>query len=451
MKKITYTFQIDSGAEKTSGKAAFREIFEWGLNDAKHSVRAAALCGFRGVYMAECLSRVMGILKSDNKQDSDEALSMFKDAIDCVKSGQLQIQIQHDNDNAVFKERFEGIIYTGEKDIRYAAAVKELEAYCGSFSEKAMSIMDAYDRIIALLGSSKPWLDLYINIISLGEKFIQDVFTEYYFNDKKTAALFNSKEADDLIIKWNKRLDDVKEEIRKEEERIRREEEERRERERKLAEERARKEAEERARREAAEAAERIRREAEEAAERARKEAAERIAREQREAEEREAYGKLVVQLNSEIDGLEKKKSAVKSEYDSVSEALGSKLAAQEAEINLLNHLIELQHEIETELSTMREERTEKMAKYTKLGVFAGAEKKNLKVDIDRLDIEISGKESKLNSYKKEIDSVDRRVNGRDNGTRLKLKGYQQDMEKIDNEIAAIRKRLIDEKPLHMQ
>lgn len=451
MKKITYTFQIDSGAENTSGEAAFREIFERGLKDAKNSVKAAALCGFRGVFMAECLSKAMGILKSDNRQDSDEALSMFKDAIDCVKSGQMQIQVQHDNDNAVFKDRFEGIKYTGEKDVCYIMSVKELEIYCENFSSKAMSIMDAYDRIILLLGHSKPWLELYSKIISLGEKFIQDVFTEYYINDKKTAALPNNTEGDELIKKWNKRLNDVKEEILKEEERIRREEEERRERERKLAEELARKEAEERARREAQEAAERIRREAEEAAERARKEAAERIAREKREAAERADYEKMVAKLNTEIEELEKKKSAIKAEYESVSEALGSKIADQEAEINLLNHLIELQHEIETELSTMREERTEKMAKYTKLGVFAGAEKKNLKIDIDRLDIEISGKESKLNSYKKEIESVDRRVNGRDNGARLKLKGYQHDMDTIDNEIAAIRKRIIDEKPLHMQ
>jgi hypothetical protein len=451
MKKTAFTFQIDSDAAKVSGEDAFRKIFERGLDDAKHSVRAAASFGFRGSYMAAAVAEAMKLLKEAGRQDSSDAVSLFSEAVECVKSAQVQLQLQHDNDNAVMKDRFEGVAYTGENDPRYKQSVKELNDYCKNFSQKAMTVLSAYDALVSMLGTDKVWMELYSTIISLGDKFIQDVFTGYEINDKLTVTIQQGTEADDLLIKWRSRLEAVQEEVRKEEERRRKEEEERRERERKLEEERLKKEAEERAKREAEEAAERIRKEAEEAAERARKEAAERIAREQKEAEEREAYEQLAQKLNGQIEEAEQKKQSVKAQYDELAASMGSKFADQEAEVNLLNQLIESAHEIETELADMRQERTEKMVKYTKLGVFAGAEKKNLKLELDKLDIEIAGKDSKLSSYKREIESVERRVNSKDNGTRMRLKSFQQEMDKIDAEIVSIRKRLEDEKPAHMQ
>lgn len=451
MKKISYTFQIDPGANDVSGEGAFRKIFEMGLEDAKRSEKSVVSFGFRGAFMAACVSEAMKLLKEAGRQDSSDALSMFSDAIEGIKSAQVQLQMQHDNDNAVMKARFEGVAYMDDGDERYMQSVSELKSYCKSFSEKAMTILTAYDYLVELAGKDSVWLETYNTIVAQGEKFIQDVFDTYEINGKDAASIQQGTEADDLLIKWRARIEEIKEEIRKEEERRRKEEEERKERERREEEERLKREAEERARKEAEEAAERIRKEAEEAAERARKEAAERIAREQQEAVEREAYLQLQEKLQAQISEAEAKKQAVQAEYDQLAATLGSKLADQEAEINLLNHLIESAHELETELADLRQDRTEKMVKYTKLGVFAGAEKKNLKLEIDRLDIEIAGKDSKLNSYKKEIESVDRRVNGKDNGARLRLKSMKQDMDKIDGEIQAILKRLEDEKPAHMK
>lgn len=450
MKKIPFTFQIEAGADKASGDNAFREIFERGLQDAKSSVKAVAVFGFRGEYMAVCLAQSMKLLKAAGRQDSSDAVKMFTEAVDCIKSAQVQLQLEHDNNKAVLKDRFENVKYSGEKDPRFVCSMEELKRYSKDVSGKAMRILKTYDCLMDLLGTDPVWMDTYSNIIGLGSKFIEDVLNTFVINDKFSMAMQQDTQADDLIIKWRSRLEVVREEMRKVEERRRKEEEARRERERKEEEERLKKEAEERARKEAEEAAERIRREAEEAAERARKEAAERIAREQREAEEREKYEQLAAKLNGDIADIEKKKADIQAEYDALEASLGSKLADQEAELNLLNQLKMSQKEIEDELGVMRADRTDRMAKYTKLGVFAGAEKKNLKNEIDRLDIEIAGKESKLNSYKREVESVERRVQGKDNGARLRMKGMQQDMEKLDADIAAIRKRMIDEKPAHM-
>lgn len=451
MKKISYTFQIDPAAANVSGDSAFRKIFEMGLGDAKRSVKSVATFGFRGAFMSACVAEAMKMLKEAGRQDSSDALSIFSDAIGTIKTAQVQLQLQHDTDNAVMKERFEGAVCTDDSDDRFVSSVNELKRYCKSFSEKAMSILEAYDYLFELSGKTFVWMDTYNEIVTQGEKFIGDVFDIYEINGKSVVSVQQGSEADDLLIKWKARLEEIKEEVRKEEERRRKEEEARREAERKKEEERLKKEAEERAKKEAEEAAERIRKEAEEAAERARKEAAERIAREQKEAEEAEAYRQLEEKLRAQIAESEEKKKAVQAEYDQLSATLGSKLADQEAEVNLLNHLIESAHGLEGELADLRQDRTEKMVKYTKLGVFAGAEKKNLKLEIDRLDIEIAGKDSKLNSYKKEIESVERRVNGKDNGAKLRLKSMQQEIEKMDNEIKAVLKRLEDEKPAHMK
>lgn len=451
MKKINYTFQIETGKAEPSGEMAYQEIFERGLSDAKQSIRTMTYFGFRWEYMVSCAAGALNMLKESKRGDSQEAVKLADSAVDCVRTAQVQLQMQHDSDNVMLKERFESITYAGEDDVRYEKSSAELKEYCREFSEKAMSILNAYDGLVELLGGSGVWLETYATIIALGEKFIQDVFDEYSINDKLSFSVLQETHADEMLEKWRSKLSVVEEEIRKEEERRRKEEEERRERERKLEEERLKKEAEERARREAQEAAERIRREAEEAAERARKEAAERIAREQKQEQEREAYELLVDKLNKDITDKESQKASIKKEYDELTESLGTKLADQDAEVNLLNQLKQSQEEIETELTAMREERMEKMARYTKLGVFAGAEKKNIKIELDRLDIEIAGKESKLNSYKREVESVERRVSGKDNGSRMRLKSMQQDMDQIDADIAAIRKRMEDEKPEHMR
>lgn len=451
MKKISYTFQIDPSAFNVSGDSAFRKIFEIGLDDAKRSVKSVSTFGFRGGFLASCIAEALNQLTEAGRQDSSDAVALFTDAIESIKTASVQLQMQNDTDNAIMKERFEGVACLDENDDRYVQSIDELKNYCKAFSTKAMSIMHAYDLIFPLIGKDSVWIPVYESIIAQGEKIIADLFCAYEVNGQQIAAVQQNSEAEDLVIKWRAGLEKAKEEIRKEEERKRKEEEERKERERKEAEERAKKEAEERAKKEAEEAAERIRKEAEEAAERARQEAAERIAREQQEAEEAAAYKKLVEELQAKIAEAEEKKAAIQADYDQVAATLGSKLADQEAEVNLLNHLIESAHELETELADLRQDRTEKMVKYTKLGVFAGAEKKNLKGEIDRLDIEIAGKESKLNSYKKEIETVDRRVNGKDNGARLRLKSMKQDMDKIDVDIKAIMQRMEDEKPAHMK
>lgn len=451
MKKISYTFQIDPGANDVSGEGAFRKIFEMGLNDAKRSVKSVASFGFRGAFMAACVAEAMKLLTESGRQDSKDALSIFSDAIESIKTAQVQLQMQHDSDNAAMKERFEGVAYIDDSEDRYTQSIRELKSYCRSYSEKAMTILSAYDYLFELAGKNPVWIETYNTIIAQGEKFIQEAFDTYEINGKAVVSVQQGSEAEDLLIKWRARIEEIQAEVRREEERRRKEEEERKERERKEEEARLKREAEERAKKEAAEAAERIRKEAEEAAERARQEAAERIAREQKEAAEREAYKQLEEKLKGQIAEAEQKKQAMQSEYDQLSATLGSKLADQEAEVNLLNHLVESAHELETELADLRQNRTEKMVKYTKLGVFAGAEKKNLKLEIDRLDIEIAGKDSKLNSYRKEIESVDRRVNGKDNGARIRLKSMKQDIDKIDAEIQAIQKRLEEQKPAHMK
>lgn len=451
MKKISFTFQIEPADHNATGDTAFRKIFERGLESAKHSVRAVSLFEFRYGCLGSSVAEAMSMLKAAGRENSSDAVAMIGEAVECIKGAQVQLQLQHDNDNAVLKDHLEGIKYESTGDVQYQQSVAELKAYCDNFRKRAMSIMKAYDAVADALLANPVWLDTYSTIIGLGDKFIQDVFDEYEIAGNVVAAVKDSSEVDDLIIKWRARLDEVNAIIKAEEERRRKEEEERLERERKAEEERLRKEAEERARREAEEAAERIRREAEEAAERARQEAAARIAREQKEAEEAEAYEKLLVTLNDEIKALEAKKASIQAQYDELAATIGSKLSDQEAEINLLNNIKQSQKELEEEVNAMTEDRTEKMAKYVKLGVFAGAEKKNLKLEIDKIDIEIAGKKGKLASYNVEIESMERRVNGKDNGARLKLRGLQEDLNNIDSQVDAIRKRMVDEKPAHMQ
>ena len=86
----------------------------------------------------------------------------------------------------------------------------------------------------------------------------------------------------------------------------------------------------------------------------------------------------------------------------------------QRAEVEFLNKLLAAKKNIIEQYDELKQERTEKEAYVATLGVLAIGEKKSIKLQIDRLDSEISKLENKLNSYNTEIVAVRRRLKSKE-------------------------------------
>ncbi len=446
LNRISFNVNLDSSLRNvdTSDRMAYRDIFERGLRCAKRNVKLAASYGFRSEALITGMVDALNVLSTQGQLNSREALYMFEDALSCVESAQQELVSQHRRRCTDLKERFEVDKFADSSDVRYIEATIELDKYCAEYSSNIHDILDAYENIFKIIGTDKIWLSIIDKIIFDVREFAMNAYTIFVLPDGREFRVTGADRPADLLNRWEDVQAEIKRRIEIELERERREAAERAERERREAEERA-----ERERREAELRAERERREAEERARIAAAEEAEKI-RQENERLERE-YNEFVLNSNIKIDRLNEERSVVVAEYEEFKKTVGGKIAEQEEEEKFLNSLLESKQAITDEIEKLREERTEKAAHMATLGVLAMNEKKAIKLEMDRLDMEINEKDQKLKSYSTEIETVERRVRTKDAGGKAKLRAYEARIQDFDDQVAAIRKDLEDKKPLHMR
>lgn len=444
--RISFNINIDESLRNidTSDRMAYRDIFERGLRCAKRNVKLAAGYGFRSEALITSMVDALNILSSQGQLNSREAIYMFEDALSCVDSARLELTSNHRRRCTDLKERFEVDRFVDSADVRYMEATMELDKYCAEYSSNIHDVLDAYENIFKIIGTDKIWLSIIERIIKDVQDFAATAYTVFVLPGGREYRVTGADRPADLLNRWEDIQAEVKRRIEIELERERREAAERAERERREAEIRA-----ERERREAEERAERERREAEERARIAAAEEAEKIRREN-ERLERE-YNDFVINMNIKMDHLNEERQVVYAEYEEFQKTVGGKIAEQEAEEKFLESLLTSKQEITDQIEKLREERTEKAAHMATLGVLAMNEKKAIKLEMDRLDLEIGEKDQKLKSYTTEIETVERRIRSKDAGGKSKLKAYEARIAEFDEQLEAIKKEIEDKKPFHMR
>jgi hypothetical protein len=444
--KISFNINVDSSLREinTSDRMAYRDVFERGLRCAKSNVRLAAGYGFKSQAMIAGMVDALNILSSQGQGNGREAVYMFEDALAVVDSARSELSSQHRRRCTDLRERFETDKFSDTNDVRYVEALFELDKYCAEYSSNIHDILDAYEGIFKIIGTDKIWLSIIDKIINDVKDFASQAYTVFVLPDGREYRTTGTERPAELLNKWEEMQAELKRRVEIELERERREAAERAERERREAEARAEIE-----RREAELRAERERREAEERARQAAAEEAEKIRRENERLEQE--YNDFVVNMNIKIDHLNEEKSVVTAEYEEFRKTVGGKIAEQEEEEKFLETLLDSKKGITDELESLREERTEKAAHMATLGVLAMNEKKALKLEMDRLDMEIGEKDQKLKSYSTEIETVERRIRSKDAGGKSKLKAYEARIAQYDEDIANAKKEIEDKKPLHMR
>lgn len=444
--RITFNINIDNSLRtiNTNDRMAYRDVFERGLRCAKRNVKLAATYGFKSEALVSSMVDALNILSGQGQSNSREAIYMFEDALACVESAKQELESQHRRRCTDLKERFEVDRFADANDIRYMEATLELESYCAEYSSNIHNILDAYENIFKIVGQDKIWLSIIDKIIGDVTEFAKGAYTVFGLPDGREFRVTGADRPAELLTKWEDNQAELKRRIEIEQERERREAAERAERERREAEIRA--EAE---RREAERRAEEERRLAEERARIAAAEEAEKIKRENERLEQE--YNDFVVNMNIKLDHINEERQLVVAEYEEFQKAVGGKIAEQEEEEKFMNSLLESKKQLTDQLEQLREERTEKAAHMATLGVLAMNEKKALKLEMDRLDMEIGEKDQKLKSYSTEIETVERRIRSKDAGGKAKLKAYEARIAQFDDDIAAIKKDIEDKKPFHMR
>lgn len=444
--RIKFNINIDSSLKdiNMNDRMAYRDIFERGLRCAKRNVKQAANYGFKSQALITGMVNALNVLSAQGQLNSREAVYMFEDALACIDSARQELESQHKRKCTDLKERFEVDRFSDPNDACYMEAVMELDKYTSAYSSNVHDIMDAYQNVFKILGTDKIWLSIVERIISDVKSFASFAYTVFVLPDGREFRTTGADRPAELLTKWEEVQAEIKRRIEIELERERREAAERAERERREAAERA-----ERERREAEYRAEMERREAAEAARKAAAEEAEKIRRENARLEQE--YNDYVVNMNIKIERLNEERQSVVAEYEQFQKTVGGKIAEQEEEERFLNQLLESKRGITDQLEKLREERTEKAAHMATLGVLAMNEKKALKIVIDRLDMEISDKDQKLRSYTTEIETVERRIRGKDAGGKSKLKAYEARIAQYEEDINAIKKEIEDKKPFHMR
>lgn len=444
--RITFNINIDNSLKdiNTNDRMAYRDIFERGLRCAKRNVKQAAAYGFKSQALISSMVNALNILSAQRQLNSREAVYMFEDALACIDSAKMELESQHKRRCTDLKERFEVDRFSDPGDPCYMEAVRELDRYVSSYTSNVHDIMDAYENIFKILGTDKIWLSIVERIISDVKSFASYAYTVFVLPDGREFRTTGADRPADLLTKWEEVQAEIKRRMEIELERERREAAERAERERREAAER-----EERERREAEYRAEIARREAEEAARKAAAEEAEKIRRENARLEQE--YNDFVVNMNIKIENLNAERQTVVAEYEEFQKAVGSKIAEQEEEERFLNQLLESKKGITDQLEKLREERTEKAAHMATLGVLAMNEKKAIKIELDRLDMEIGEKDQKLRSYTTEIETVERRIRSKDAGGKSKLKAYEVRIAQYEEDINNIKKEIEEKKPFHMR
>lgn len=446
LNKISFNINIDNSLRNinTNDRMVYRDIFERGLRCAKRNIKLAATYGFRSEALVTSMVDALNVLSAQGQLNSREAVYMFEDALACVDSARQELESQHRRRCTDLKERFEVDRFADVNDVRYIEATMELDKYCAEYSSNIHDILDAYENIFKIIGTDKIWLSVIEKIISDVKAFASAAYTVFVLPDGREFRVTGADRPADLLTKWEDVQAEVKRRIEIELERERREAAERAERERREAELRAEQE-----RREAELRAERERREAEEKARIAAAEEAEKIRRENARLEQE--YNDFVVNMNIKIDRLNEERQVVMAEYEEFQKAVGGKIAEQEEEEKFLNTLLSSKKGLTDQLEKLREERTEKAAHMATLGVLAMNEKKALKLEMDRLDMEISEKDQKLKSYSIEIETVERRIRSKDAGGKAKLKAYEARIAQYEEDIENIKKEIEDKKPFHMR
>lgn len=444
--RITFNINIDRSLKdiNTNDRMAYRDIFERGLRCAKRNVKQAASYGFKSQALITGMVNALNILSAQRQLNSREAVYMFEDALACIDSARLELESQHKRRCTDLKERFEVDRFSDPGDACYMEAVMELDRYVSSYSSNVHDIIDAYENVFKILGTDKIWLSIVERIISDVKSFASFAYTVFVLPDGREFRTTGADRPADLLTKWEEVQGEIRRRMEIELERERREAAERAERERREAAERA-----ERERREAEYRAEIERREAEEAARRAAAEEAEKIRRENARLEQE--YNDYVVNMNIKIEHLNEERQTVVAEYEEFQKAVGSKIAEQEEEERFLNQLLDSKKGITDQLEKLREERTEKAAHMATLGVLAMNEKKAIKIELDRLDMEIGEKDQKLRSYTTEIETVERRIRSKDAGGKSKLKAYEARIAQYEEDINNIKKEIEEKKPFHMR
>lgn len=444
--RISFNINIDDSLKNinASDRMAYRDIFERGLRCAKQNVRLASSYGFKSQALITSMVDALNLLSSQGQLNSREAVYMFEDAIACVEAAKSELESQHRRRCTDLRDRFETERFSDANDIRYMEATMELDKYVAEYSSNVHDILDAYENIFKIIGTDKIWMTIIEKIISDVSDFASKAYTTFVLPDGRQFRTTGADRPADLLNRWEDIQAELKRRIEIELERERREAAERAERERREAEMRAEIE-----RREAERRAEEERREAEERARIAAAEEAEKIRREN-ERLERE-YSDFVVNMNIKIDKMNEERAVVVAEYEEFQKAVGGKIAEQEEEEKFLETLMASKKSITDELEKLREDRTEKAAQMATLGVLAMNEKKALKVEMDRLDMEINEKDQKLRSYTTEIETVERRVRSKDAGGKSKLKAYEARIAQFEEDIASMKKEIEDKKPFHMR
>lgn len=444
--RILFNINIDDSLKNvnTSDRMAYRDIFERGLRCAKLNIKLAATYGFRSDALVTAMVDALNVLSVQGMLNSKDAVYMFEDALTYVDLARQELESQHRRKCGDIKERFESEKYADANDIRYVEATMELDRYCADYSANVHCILDAYENIFKIIGTDKIWIKIIDKIIIDVTDFASKAYTVFVLPDGREFRVTGADRAAELLNRWEDVQAELKRRIEIEAERERREAAEREERARREAAER-----EERERREAEYRAEQERRAAEERARLAAAEEAEKIKRENERLEKE--YNDYVLNINIKIDRINEEKQIVNAEYEEFQKAVGGKIAEQEEEEKFLNQLLTSKKELTDQLEKLREERTEKAAHMATLGVLAMNEKKALKLEMDRLDMEITEKDQKLRSYSTEIETVERRFRSKDAGGRAKLNAYIERLNKFDEEIAALKKEMEDKKPFHMK
>ena len=444
--RVSFNVNLDDSLRNINpdDRMAYRDVFERGLRCAKRNVKLAATYGFRSEALVTSMVDALNILSSQGQLNGREAVYMFEDALACVDSARQELMSQHRRRITDLKDRFETERFVDTNDVRYIEATMELDKYCAEYSSNIHDILTAYENIFKIIGTDKIWLSIIQKIILDVKDFASSAYTFFVMPDGREYRVTGADRPAELLTKWEDMEAEIKRRIEIELERERREAAERAERERREAEERA-----ERERREAEMRAEQERREAEERARIAAAEEAEKIRRENERLEKE--YNEFVVNMNIKIDRLKEECSVAVAEYEEFQKTVGGKIAEQEEAERFLEQLLASKKDITDQLESLREERTEKAAHMATLGVLAMNEKKALKLEMDRLDMEIGEKDQKLKSYSTEIETVERRVRSKDAGGKAKLRAYEARIAQFDEDIANIRKELEDKKPLHMR
>lgn len=446
LNRTMFLVNIDSSLKEinTSDRMAYRDVFERALRCAKRNVKLAASYGFKSDTLITGMIDAINILSKDNQQNSRDAIYMFEDALMCIDSAKQELLTQHRRRIGELREHLEAEKFSDANDIAFVEATMELEKYTAEYSSCVHDIIDAYEKVFKIIGTDKVWISIIDKIIADVTDFAKNAYTVFVLSDGREYRVTGVDRVAELLTKWEDKQTEVKRRIEIELERERREAAERAERERREAEIRAEQE-----RREAEARAERERREAEERARIQAAEEAEKI-RVENERLERE-YSEFVVNTNIKIDKMTEERAVVQAEYEEFQQAVGSKLAELAEDEKYRDTLFKSKKELTDKIERLREENTEKAAAFAQLGVFANAEKKNLKLDMDRISNEISDTEQKLESYNREITNVERRIHSKDAGGKAKLEEYIKKLEDFDNQMQQLRKEIEDKKPFHMR